>query len=153
MCDIDLIMYLIDERRSKYEQDRGIAMAQNIKCLKAFFQPFSSQYSKSVWHNCALIICKHTDNELNPYLIDMLLWLQDSNWPGADTILHRLREFQDVKLLSVLINSMVPALVAIDEHSWLESIATLLENRHLCQAIDQNTLKLLEQIIELHISN
>ena len=57
MTDIDRIMYLIDWNRSPSEQQAGITLARKVVCIKAFFRPIGPGYSKSVWENCATILC------------------------------------------------------------------------------------------------
>ena len=136
MNNIDEILYLIDWHRSPEEQQQGIALAREVKCIKTFFQPCGPGYNKSVWENCARIVSERTDEELIPYTIDMLMWLQDSNWPGAELILLRLKNFSDFTIMSLIIKDMIPALEAVGEVSWLMSIAELLENPNFENAID-----------------
>jgi hypothetical protein len=143
MTDIDRIMYLIDWKRSLAEQQEGISLAREVTCIKAFFQPISREYSKSVWENCATIICSRTDEELMPYSRDMILWLEDLNWPGAEQIQQRLIMFQDVSILTLTLNSIVPALEKLKKTSWLIFISELLNNKKLCQAISNNTKEIL----------
>jgi len=143
MTDIDRIMYLIDWKRSPAEQQEGIALAREVVCINAFFRPISSEYSKSVWDNCAAIICERSDEELLPYLTDMLLWLEDLNWPGAEQIQQRLIEFQDVSVLAVILDSFVAALEKLEETSWLFFLSELLNNEKLSQAIKSSTKEIL----------
>ena len=143
MNNIDRIMYLIDWNRSSVEQQEGISLAREVVCIKAFFQPSGPEYNKSVWENCATIICAHPDEELLPYLMDMILWIQDLNWPGAEQIQQRLIAFQDVSMLALTLNSIVPALEKLEETSWLIFIAELLSNKKLSQAINNSTKEIL----------
>ena len=119
MRDIDRVMYLIHWHRSEEEQQEGIALAKEISSLKAFFQPGGDEGGKAVWDNCAEILYTRSDEELHDYTFDMLLWLQDLNWPGADRIQQRLIEFQDVSMLSLHLNHLVPALDKLGEDFWL----------------------------------
>ena len=109
-CNIDRIMYLISWDRSESEQQEGLSMARKVSCLKAFCQPGCRDYSKDVWENCAVILCERSDEELEFYISDMLLWLEDLNWPGASQIQERLVQFQKVDMLAMWLNSWVPAL-------------------------------------------
>ena len=136
MINIDEIMQLIDWKRSNQEQREGIIMAQDVSCLKAFFRPIGPGYSKSVWENCAIIICKHSDEELEPYIVEMLLWIEDLNWPGAELIQHRLLQFCKIDMLAVYVNSMVPALEKLSKNYWLTSIAELMQNTALKNSLD-----------------
>lgn len=145
MNNIDMIMYLIDWDRSEDEQQQGLDMARDVKCIRAFFQPSGPGYCKSVWENCARIVCERSDAELIPYLLDMLMWLQDLNWPGALQIMQRLLRFSDVEMLSMTIEDMLPALRAIDEVPWLMSIAGLLDNSKLKQRLNSTTVRILTE--------
>ncbi len=143
MYNIDDILRLIDCRSTQEEQQKGIVLAREVKCIKTFFQPSGPGYNKSVWENCARIVSERTDEELIPYTIDMLMWLQDLNWPGAELILLRLKNFSDFTIISLIIKDMVSALNAIDEASWLMSIAELLDNPNFEKAIDDISKKIL----------
>lgn len=145
MNDIDKIMYLFDWNRSPIEQQEGRRMAREVKCLKAFFQPSGPGYCKSVWDNCALIICEHTDEELIPYLDDMLLWLQDLNWPGALRISQRLKHFSHIQPLGMTIDEILPALLALEDEPWLMSLAALLDNPKLRNALSDDSVQTLSK--------
>lgn len=69
-------------------QAQGINEAKKIKNLSVLIQPIES---KSIWENCAKVLASKKDEELNIYLIDLLKWLQDMNWPGANIIYNRLK--------------------------------------------------------------
>ena len=144
MNNIDEIMSLIDWNRSESDQLNGIRMAEDIKCIKAFFQPSCKDYSKNVWDNCATIICKRSDDELNYYIDDMLLWIRDLNWPGAEQIQERLIQFQDVQYLTMWLNSFVPALKKLNEDRWLFFIAPLLDNAALAEKLKPETYEILQ---------
>lgn len=135
MTNIDEIMYLLDWKRSPAEQQKGILLAREVVCMKAFFQPVSAGYSKSVWENCATIICERPDKELLPYITDMILWIEDLNWPGAEQIQQRLIAFQDVSMLASVLNSLVPALEKLEKTSWLMFLSDLLSNQKLSQTL------------------
>lgn len=151
MCNIDEIMYLISWNRSHSEQQSGITMAKEVKCINAFFRPVGIGYGKSVWENCARIICERSDNELTPYISDMLLWLQDLNWPGAEMIQGRLMEFQETQQLAMVIDDIVPKLDQLQEKSWLIFVSELLENKDLKKNINNNTLRILSDISERYL--
>ena len=143
MCDIDRIMYLINWDRSMEEQQEGISMARQVSCIKAFFQPGGPECGKGVWDNCAIILSERTDQELNPYLLDMLLWLEDLNWPGAERIQRRLIRFQDVSTLSMYLNAMIPALSLLGQSSWLMFLGDLLENEPLKESLHPGVVDVL----------
>lgn len=148
MTNIDEIMSLLDWNRTEYEQETGIQMGMEVQCIKAFFQP-AGQHHKNVWHNCARIISMHTDDQLIPYLLDMLLWIQDLNWPGSLIIMQRLKQFSNVKMLARLIEHMLPALEALDDTPWILSIAELLDNQELAQEINRKSLAFISKLVSL----
>lgn len=144
--NIDEIMSLIGWEQPESEQQRGIAMAREVKCLKAFFQPGSPNYGKNIWDNCAVIICERSDEELAYYISDMLLWLEDLNWPGAELILERLKQFRKddiVDMLVMCLNHWVPALNKLGERAWLSFIAEILDNPNLEGRLKPDTLQIL----------
>lgn len=145
MNNIDTIMYLIDWNRSEAEQQEGLRMAREVQCIRAFFQPSGPGYCKSVWENCATIICERSDEELMPHIYEMFAWLQDLNWPGALSILQRLLRFSNVDALAEMIEEMLPALVAVDETPWLMSIAGLLESQELQATLSKETIQVLRK--------
>lgn len=145
MNNIDTIICLIDWNRSKEDQQKGIDMAREVKCIKAFFQPYVPGNCKRVWENCARIIIERSDEELVPYTNDLLIWLNDLNVPGAELILQRLLVFSDTTVLALLLQRIVPGLVAIDDKPWLMSLANLLDNNNLVEKLDKITIQTLER--------
>lgn len=75
MVDIDYIMSLLDWNKSATDQAAGIKMAEKIENINVFVQPCNKNYNKNVWDNCAKILFTRTDEELSPYLIELLTWL------------------------------------------------------------------------------
>ena len=140
---IDEIMDLIQWDQPETEQQRGIAMAREVRCLKAFFQPGSREYGKNVWDNCAEIICERSDEELRYYITDMLLWLEDLNWPGAELIQERLKQFREVNMLVMYLNDWVPALNKLGKRAWLSAIAEILDNPNLEGRLNPDTIQIL----------
>lgn len=131
MQDIDSIMKMLDWNNDPDVQALGISQARQVKCIKAFFQPTTSEYSKSVWENCAIVISSHTDSELALYLPDMLVWMQDLNWPGAEIIFQRLVQYSDKTDLYSLVSRLIPALAAIGDDVWLDNIRNLIKEAKL----------------------
>ena len=69
-----------------------------MKSINVFLQPTDKYHNQNVWENCAAILAKRSDEELSYYLVELLEWLQDLNWPGALVILDRLKAFSGEKL-------------------------------------------------------
>ena len=83
MVNIDYIMDLLDWNNSIEKQEQGIALAKDVKCINVFLQPGCYKYGKNVWDNCAKILSARSNEELSPYMIELMEWLQDMPWPGA----------------------------------------------------------------------
>lgn len=95
MKRIEYILNLINWNNSRAGQDEGIRLAREEKDVRPFLQPCTQEHNKNVWDNCAVILSERSDEELSPYLIELLEWLQDLNWPGALCILDRMRRYSD----------------------------------------------------------
>ena len=101
------MVFSIDEIYSMMSWDndisvqlRGIEEAKKIKSLWVFILPILENNSKSIWENCANVLASKTNNELQPYYVELLEWLKDMNWPGADVIFNRLStiSYDEIKL-------------------------------------------------------
>ena len=101
------MVFSIDEIYSMMSWDNdisvqlcGIEEAKKIKSLWVFILPILESNSKSIWENCANVLASKTNNELQPYYVELLEWLKDMNWPGADVIFNRLStiSYDEIKL-------------------------------------------------------
>ncbi len=122
MCSIDKIMDMIDWNNPCEIQKKGRILANNVKCIDAFFQPLNSQYNKNVWDNCAIIISEKSDEELHPYLFKMFEWILDMNWPGALCIWNRLKEYKDKEWFNYVLNECIKEAKALKEDIWLSNL-------------------------------
>lgn len=104
MEDITEIMDMLDWHMPPEIQSKGISLARNIEIIIPFIQPITPEHNKNVWENCAVIIAEKSDEKLKPYLVDLLEWLQDMNWPGAFCILDRLQRYSDNNSIHSAIN-------------------------------------------------
>lgn len=95
MVDITEIMDMLDWHMPYEIQSKGIFLARDTETIIPFIQPLAPKHNKNVWGNCAQIIAERSDEELKPYLVELLEWLQDMNWPGALCILNRLQKKSD----------------------------------------------------------
>lgn len=131
MYNIDEVMDMLDCNNDVEIQEKGIELAKNVKCINVFILPEHLECSKNVWENCAKILANRTDKELQPYLIDILLWIEDMNWPGAIIIDDRLKKFHDLKMLSFAIKECVKRASATDNYIWLKNLSELMDNTKL----------------------
>ncbi|MBR2343852.1 MAG: DUF5071 domain-containing protein [Clostridia bacterium] len=107
MADITDIMDMLDWQMPPEIQAKGISLARNTETIVPFIQPLTPRHSKNVWENCAVIIAEKSDEILNPYLVQLLEWLQDLNWPGAFCILNRLQKYSDNNSIHSAINDCI----------------------------------------------
>ena len=125
MVDITEIMDMLDWHMPTEIQTEGISLARNIGTIIPFIQPLTSKHNKNVWENCAVIISERSDEEIKPYLPEVLEWLQDMNWLGAFCILDRLKNYSDKNsILSAIIICIQKAKECNDE-VWEDNLVTL----------------------------
>lgn len=118
MVDIDYIMKLIDWNQSEENQEKGRELAKDVESINVFLQPCSERFNKNVWDNCAIILSERTDEELAPYLVELLEWLQDLNWPGALCILDRLQRYSDPILYTIYYRDCLKRAQALEDDVW-----------------------------------
>ena len=111
-------MELLDWNNSIEKQEQGIKLAQNVKCINVFLQPGSHYYGKNVWDNCAKILSARPNEELSPYLIELMEWLQDMNWPGAFCILNRLKGMVNEQLFQYSYTICLKYAQALGDDVW-----------------------------------
>ena len=112
-----------------------IEAAMEIRNLHVFVQPTLNppKNSKSVWDGCAMILARHSDEELNPHLYRLLEWLQDLNWPGAFIIRDRLLDMDRKYLQSSLEYSLRQAR-KLDDDEWLYWLTEFQQEYDACHA-------------------
>ena len=84
---IDRIFEYLSTDNSEEIQKRGIELASKIKSLSVLILPSESKW---IWENCAKVLVSKSDEELQRHIYELLEWLKDMNWPGADLIYERL---------------------------------------------------------------
>lgn len=127
MVNIDYIMNLFDWNNSDENQNRGLELAKDVKCISVFIQP-GSPYGKNVWDNCAKALARKDDKELEPHLIALLEWLQDMNWPGAFCILDRLQKYKDDIYLDLCLTICLRKAKTLDDETWEYNLNMLKKN-------------------------
>ena len=127
---------LLDANNSEERQKKGLDYARTIKNLEIFIQPFFGCRSKMIWDNCALILSEKGDEELEPYLIELLKWLQDLNWPGALTIMNRLREYEKNNAFMMSLAYCMNCIEKTSDETWEENLRDLVNNI-FCYELDE----------------
>lgn len=125
MVNIDYIMDLLDWNNSIEKQEQGIALAKDVKCINVFLQPCSKNYNKNVWDNCAKILSARSNEELSPYMIELMEWLQDMNWPGAFCIFDRLKGMVNEQLFQYSYTICLKCARALDDETWESNLRML----------------------------
>ena len=125
MVDINYIMSLLDWGNSIEKQEEGIKLAQNIECINVFLQPCSENYNKNVWDNCAKILSARSNEELFPYIIELMEWLQDMNWPGAFCIFDRLKGMVNEPLFEYSYTICLKYAQALEYEEWENTLRML----------------------------
>lgn len=127
MVDITNIMDMLDWHMSSEIQSKGISLARNVETIIPFIQPLTPKHNKNVWGNCAVIIAEKSDENLKPYLVELLEWLQDMNWPGAFCILNRLQKYSDRIPICDAINTCIVKARKCRDEVWEGNLCLLLE--------------------------
>lgn len=128
MVDILEILDMIDWSMPAETQSKGISLASKFKNIVPFIQPLTPKHNKNVWENCAVIISQKSDEEIKPYLVELLEWLQDTNWPGALCILDRLRKYSDNNTILEAINTCIEKAKESRDDVWNSNLHLLLSN-------------------------
>lgn len=138
------IYQMLDYKNSIDIQEKGKQLARKITDLSLLITPPASP---SVWEQCAIILSEKTDDELVPYLTSILQWLYDLNWPGALTILNRLKKFSGKQLKKSFIDSVARAINSHDDEGmmWLDYLSELLDNKELKKELPEEILNILEK--------
>lgn len=137
--DINKIMDMLSWNNSKDIQAEGRRLAGDVKCLKIFMQPADKEYGKKVWENCALILKEKSDELLSPYMMELLDWLRDLNWPGACVILERLQNYQEYEWLAWGLGESVRLAKADKDEIWLMNLAELAVGRKVFDYLSDET--------------
>ena len=137
MTDIAEILDMLDWHMPTEIQSKGIALARESDEIMPFIQPLTSKYNKNVWENCAVIISEKSDEKLKPYLVELLEWLQDMNWPGAFCVLERLKKYSDNNTLCQAVNVCVEKAKADENDVWKSNLRLIINNFGECIDTDK----------------
>ena len=106
IAEIDAILALLDENQPPETQQRGIELAKRVKTTLPFAMPWK-HCKKNRWENCAKVVAMRTDEQIRPYLNELLEWIQDPTCPGALRIFERLLRYRDVELLRMKLRESI----------------------------------------------
>ncbi len=94
MVRIDDIMNMIDTNNPIHVQNKGLEIAESVKNCYAFVKHDDITQMGNIWENCAKILERREDDQLSPYLYDLLKWTKDISCPGAAIIRRRLSVYR-----------------------------------------------------------
>lgn len=144
MTDIAMVYQMLNWKAPFAIQAQGKELARKVKDLSLLIQPPAEP---SVWEQCAAILSEKTDTQLEPYLTELLQWLQDLNWPGAVTIAERLKTLSGEKLKKPFEDAVIQS-KKMDRHEgsmWQDYLSELLDNRELVPLLSDDVTVLLKQ--------
>jgi len=117
---------------------------EDSKALNKKYLPLLIRYKDvDAGENCAKALSELPDETLRPFLPYLLEWLQDMNWPGAWTILERLKKFNDAETLARVVEKSVKVALACDDQHWLKSMSGLLGNDMFAAELNKETKNIL----------
>jgi hypothetical protein len=129
--EIDTLFDMLSWNSDEETQRKGIELAKGVKCFSVFLMPRGLDHSKDIWENCARVVSEYPDEILKYCSEELLRWLGDMNWPGAEVIFQRLLKLKEVKLLSFSLVHCVKEALACDDQVWLGNMSALLKNENL----------------------
>lgn len=129
MVYITEILDMLDWHMPSEIQTKGISLAKNAGTIIPFIQPLTPKHNKNVWENCAVIIAEKSDEDLKPYLGELLEWLQDMNWPGAFCILNRMQKYSDRDSICNAINACIEKAKECRDEVWESNLCLLLHKK------------------------
>ena len=123
---MNTIFELFDCTRPKAKQQRGLDLSRHEKCLSVFIRP-GYPYGEKIWENCAKAIALRTDQELYYNKFSLLEWLQDSTWPGAACVWHRLQNYKDKADLRQSLSLCLQKAQRLGMESWHENLSDFIK--------------------------
>ncbi len=115
-----------------------------VKYLKAFIQPKNHKIS---WKNCAQIFIKIGYPKNSLYINDLLMWLKDMNWPGAEEIFDYLAQMPKKDMMKYFENALKNAISSKDE-DWVYSLSCFYnKNFNENDMLDKTILNEMKKIV------
>ena len=131
MDDITKIMDMLDWNMSTEVQCQGIKRGIRTGAVIPFLQPLTPKHNKNVWENCATILVEKNDEELTPYLVQLLEWIQDMNWPGAFYIFNRLQKYSNNILICNAIQTSIQKAKSCSDKVWEDNLKMLYDTLNI----------------------
>lgn len=139
MNQLEEIFELLDWNNSEEDQAVGVALAKQLDDFSPLFQPLTERYNKNVWDNCAVVLATKTDEQLFPFAEQLFEWTTDLNWPGAATILERIKRISSGDTFLSAALAAVRQAEAEDDTSWNWWLSELLECEFFSKNLPEET--------------
>lgn len=102
------------------EQRRNMAKLKITSAdVSHLILPFQKQ---DCWENCANLLSALSDDELIPFLPQLLEWYKDLNWPGIEVINHRIMKIP-AHLLKTALTSALHHAQSENDEEWYENLS------------------------------
>lgn len=82
------------------------------------------QGRKDCWEECATVLCTLNNEKILDLLPNLLVWLKDMNWPGADAIFSRLKQIP-YNTLCQAIKLAIAEAKKINDEEWINNLQLL----------------------------
>lgn len=151
MNQTEEIFELLDWNNSEEDQAVGVTLAKQLDDFSALIQPLTERYNKNVWDNCAVVLASKTDEQLSPYAMQLFEWTADLNWPGAVTILERIKRISSGKEFIVAALATIQQAESERNISWKWYLSGLLESNFFQKELPNEMLVLLESYQSLDL--
>ena len=140
--EINKYISLLSWHKSEEENQLAIKKLSGIE-EKLFPSLVLPSFDKSVWENSALVLKNIGYPKIKNIIPEIIVWLQDQNWPGFDIIIDLLGTVEESVLISNVENILILANDDGDD-MWICGIKRLLEKHGLMK---KDLLK--KEIIEI----
>ncbi|MDP3447723.1 MAG: hypothetical protein Q8S22_06640 [Eubacteriales bacterium] len=151
MNQLEEIFELVDWNTSKEDQVAGIAIAKQLDDFSPLFQPLTDRYNKNVWDNCAIVLATKTDEQLSPFAMRLFEWTVDLSWPGAVTILERIKLICSGEAFLSAAVATIQQAESERNTSWKWYLSELLEIEFFSRHLPKDALTLLESYQHLDL--
>ena len=136
-------MQMLNWNNDQYVQKMGIELANQVEDISLLIQPMNFG-GKAIWDNCANVLIQKSDQQLEPYLILLLEWLQDLNWPGALKILDRLKKVDPI-IIKQPFEICAKAAIKSKDLPWEYALRLLLKDNVLAQKKSPSIVQVFQQ--------
>lgn len=117
-------LFRLDQLRFDPASVQDYWLGQTNDALKTLILP---REGKSHWTGAALVLCELDDARFVQLLPDLLVWVQDMNWPGAEIVFDRVKAISAEYVARRLAILEAVLQQAKDDHDeeWVDNLIAL----------------------------